>query len=161
VLATTLAESASWRQLRQLGRHNGNSLRPHGCRYEKLHRTGKEMRPLQSLMILTERRRPVRRAISPDQSFISTSRLLRDPGYRAVCDGLRAVAVGLVVFDHAGLMFPGGFVGVDVFFVISGFLITRLILADDQAGSMTLREFWMRRIRRILPAAAVTVGVTL
>jgi peptidoglycan/LPS O-acetylase OafA/YrhL len=86
---------------------------------------------------------------------------VEDHRYRPDIDGLRAIAVGLVVLDHAGLMFSGGFIGVDVFFVISGFLITRLILSDHVAGIMTLKGFWMRRIRRILPAAAATVGVTL
>src|SRR5262245_37192484 len=72
-----------------------------------------------------------------------------NPRYRPDIDGLRAIAVGLVVLDHAGLLFSGGFIGVDVFFVISGFLITRLILADREAGNMTLKGFWMRRVRRI------------
>ena len=56
-----------------------------------------------------------------------------------------------------GLGVPGGFVGVDVFFVISGFLITSLILKDLQAGSFSLASFWERRARRIIPAAVVMV----
>jgi peptidoglycan/LPS O-acetylase OafA/YrhL len=81
--------------------------------------------------------------------------------YRADIDGLRAVAVGLVVLQHTGLLFFGGFIGVDVFFVISGFLITRIIQNDLDAGSFSLRGFWIRRIRRIIPAAALMVAATL
>jgi peptidoglycan/LPS O-acetylase OafA/YrhL len=81
--------------------------------------------------------------------------------YRPDIDGLRAIAVGLVVLGHSGFFFSGGFIGVDVFFVISGFLITRLILAGSDAGTLNLKEFWLRRIRRIVPAAAVAVAATL
>lgn len=73
--------------------------------------------------------------------------------YRDDIDGLRAIAVLAVVFFHAGLGFPGGFVGVDVFFVISGYLITSLIVADLDQGRFSLRRFWERRIRRIWPAS--------
>lgn len=78
-------------------------------------------------------------------------------------DGLRAVAVLLVVLYH---LFPGwflhsGFVGVDVFFVISGFLITSLLLRERQAsGRIALRAFWTRRARRLLPALAAVVTVS-
>src|SRR5262249_51535095 len=85
----------------------------------------------------------------------------KETSYRPDIDGLRAIAVGLVVLGHSGFFFSGGFIGVDVFFVISGFLITRLILAGYDAGTLTLKQFWLRRIRRIVPAAAVLVGVTL
>ena len=82
--------------------------------------------------------------------------------YRPDIDGLRAVAVLSVVFCHAGLSFPGGYVGVDVFFVISGYLITGLILKDLDRGTFSLADFWVRRIRRILPALlAVTVAAAL
>lgn len=77
--------------------------------------------------------------------------------YRADIDGLRAVAVLGVVFFHAGLGFPGGFAGVDVFFVISGFLITGLILKDLEHGSFSMVDFWERRVRRIFPALFVMV----
>ena len=80
--------------------------------------------------------------------------------YRPDIDGLRAIAVLSVVFYHAGLGFPGGYVGVDVFFVISGYLITSLILKDLERGSFSMASFWERRIRRIFPALAVMVAVT-
>ena len=80
--------------------------------------------------------------------------------YRPDIDGLRAIAVLSVVFYHAGLGFPGGYVGVDVFFVISGYLITSLILKDLERGSFSMAHFWERRIRRIFPALAVMVAVT-
>jgi len=81
--------------------------------------------------------------------------------YRADIDGLRAIAVIGVVLFHAGLGVSGGFVGVDVFFVISGFLITSLILRDLDSGSFSIVDFWERRARRIFPALAVVVIVTL
>lgn len=82
--------------------------------------------------------------------------------YRPDIDGLRAIAVIMVVLFHAQLdLFKGGFVGVDVFFVISGYLITSLILKDLEKGSFILSDFWERRIRRILPALAFVVFATL
>ena len=73
--------------------------------------------------------------------------------YRREIDGLRALAVLPVIFFHAGFnYFVGGYVGVDVFFVISGYLITSLIMTEQQAGSFTLKGFYERRARRILPA---------
>ncbi|MEQ8821171.1 MAG: acyltransferase family protein [Sumerlaeia bacterium] len=77
--------------------------------------------------------------------------------YRPDIDGLRAVAVLGVVLFHADLGFRGGYVGVDVFFVISGFLITSIILRDLERGDFSLANFWVRRIRRILPALAAMV----
>ena len=77
--------------------------------------------------------------------------------YRPDIDGLRAIAVLGVVFFHAGLGFPGGYAGVDVFFVISGFLITSLILKELRQGTFSLLGFWERRARRILPALTVVV----
>lgn len=79
--------------------------------------------------------------------------------YRPDIDGLRGVAVAGVVLFHAGLPVPGGFTGVDVFFVISGYLITRLIRERLEAGTFTLRGFFRRRILRIVPAAATVAGV--
>lgn len=73
--------------------------------------------------------------------------------YRPEIDGLRALAVVPVILFHAGFTaFPGGFVGVDVFFVISGYLITSLIVLEHQNGRFSLRNFYDRRIRRIIPA---------
>jgi peptidoglycan/LPS O-acetylase OafA/YrhL len=82
--------------------------------------------------------------------------------YRPHLDGLRAVAVYLVVLFHAGSKrFPGGYVGVDVFFVLSGFLVTQLLLRDiNRRGSIRLSRFYARRFRRLLPAAFVTLIVT-
>jgi peptidoglycan/LPS O-acetylase OafA/YrhL len=81
--------------------------------------------------------------------------------YRPEIDGLRALAVLPVLLFHAGLGMRGGFMGVDIFFVISGYLITTLIARDLQLGCFKMRDFWERRIRRILPAAAVMVIATL
>lgn len=76
-------------------------------------------------------------------------------------DGLRALAVGLVLAYHLfPAAAPGGFVGVDVFFVISGFLITTLLLREQTAtGRIRLGAFWLRRARRLLPALGIVVGV--
>lgn len=72
--------------------------------------------------------------------------------YRADIDGLRAVAVLPVLFFHAGISyFDGGFIGVDVFFVISGYLIASIILNDQSLGRFTLVDFYERRMRRIAP----------
>lgn len=75
--------------------------------------------------------------------------------YRADIDGLRAIAVLAVIVYHAGLGLSGGYVGVDVFFVISGFLITTLIGRDLDRGTFSMRDFWRRRIVRIWPASMV------
>jgi len=81
--------------------------------------------------------------------------------YRADVDGLRAVAIVLVVLFHASSRCPGGFVGVDVFFVISGFLITGLLLDEQRREEFRLVDFWIRRVRRLLPAATLMVLATL
>ncbi len=84
------------------------------------------------------------------------------PGYRTPIDGLRAVAVGAVVLFHFGVApFSGGFVGVDVFFVISGFLITRLLLADIADRKPLILPFYRRRILRLFPALFMMLAVTL
>ncbi len=81
--------------------------------------------------------------------------------YRPDIDGLRAVAVLSVLLCHANIAgFSGGFVGVDVFFVISGFLITSLIMTDLRAGTFSLIDFWERRCRRILPPLALVMAAT-
>ncbi|TMG39311.1 MAG: acyltransferase [Chloroflexi bacterium] len=83
--------------------------------------------------------------------------------FRPELEGLRGVAVALVVLFHARLLgFSGGFVGVDAFYVLSGFLITRLLLGEIAAtGSLDLVTFYARRARRILPAAIAAVVVVL
>lgn len=83
--------------------------------------------------------------------------------FRSDVQGLRTIAVALVVIYHSGVGLPGGFLGVDVFFVISGFVIGRLLIAEQQAtGTIALGRFYARRIRRLLPAlAAVLVFVAL
>ena len=74
--------------------------------------------------------------------------------YREEIDGLRCIAVISVIFYHAGfrMYFSGGYVGVDVFFVISGFLITSIIVSEYEQEEFSLINFYERRCRRILPA---------
>ena len=82
--------------------------------------------------------------------------------YRPDIDGLRAVAVLAVIFFHAGFAWAGGgYIGVDVFFVISGFLITGIILREHREGAFSVARFYERRARRILPALLVVLGATL
>lgn len=84
------------------------------------------------------------------------------PEYRRDIDGLRALAVIFVVIYHAfPSVVPAGFIGVDVFFVISGYLISRLIFIELEQRRFTFREFYYRRARRILPALLVLVAVVL
>ena len=81
--------------------------------------------------------------------------------YRAEVDGLRALAVLPVILFHAGVQaLPGGFLGVDVFFVISGYLISRILLDELECGSFSLLSFYERRARRILPALFVVMCFT-
>lgn len=82
-------------------------------------------------------------------------------GYRRDIDGLRAIAVLPVVLFHLGVApFSGGFIGVDVFFVISGFLITSIVYREQQAGDFSYARFYERRIRRLFPALAVMLLLT-
>ena len=82
--------------------------------------------------------------------------------YRPEVDGLRAVAVLLVLLFHAeGSWCPDGYMGVDVFFVISGFLITSIIRKEVAAGKFSLLNFYERRLRRILPAFVVMLTIVL
>jgi len=94
-------------------------------------------------------------------AMAATTRAWPDAGHRALAyrpeiDGLRAVAVLPVVFYHVGVSaFGGGFVGVDVFFVISGYLITGILKRELEADSFSLTGFYKRRVRRIVPALFV------
>ena len=82
--------------------------------------------------------------------------------YKPEIDGLRAIAVLLILMFHAGFDWAsGGYVGVDVFFVISGFLITRNILRDMENGQFSFSLFYIRRIKRLFPALLVTLVITL
>ena len=82
--------------------------------------------------------------------------------YREEIDGLRALAVLPVILFHAGFeWFSGGFVGVDVFFVISGYLITTLIVSELSEGKFSLLDFYKRRARRILPGLFFVMLVSL
>ena len=83
--------------------------------------------------------------------------------YRPEIDGMRAIAIILVILFHAwGSTFPGGYVGVDIFFVISGYLITSIILKEMKEGNFTYMGFYARRARRILPALlAMTIVTTI
>ena len=77
-------------------------------------------------------------------------------------DGLRAIAVLSVFLYHLEVApFGGGFVGVDIFFVISGYLISRIVLTDVERGSFSMARFYERRIRRLAPAGIVTIIGTL
>ena len=82
-------------------------------------------------------------------------------GYRAEIDGLRAIAVLSVLAFHYGAPLPGGFTGVDVFFVISGFLITQILAAEIAAGTFSVLGFYDRRMRRILPALLTMLALVL
>jgi peptidoglycan/LPS O-acetylase OafA/YrhL len=95
----------------------------------------------------------------PATSGTPEVRLSYSPGL----DGLRALAVMAVLLYHADLHWiPGGFLGVEVFFVISGYLITALLLSEGrQKGTIDLKNFWLRRARRLLPALYVLLVVTL
>lgn len=84
------------------------------------------------------------------------------PEYRRDIDGLRAVAVMFVVIYHAfPSVVPAGFIGVDIFFVISGCLISRLIFIELEQRRFAFQEFYCRRARRILPALLVFLAVVL
>lgn len=99
---------------------------------------------------------PLGAALTPKQA---ASRKRVSMGYQPALDGLRALAVLGVIAYHAGFgWIPGGWIGVEVFFVVSGFLITSLLI-DERAGSgrVSLGQFWVRRARRLLPALAVVL----
>ncbi len=90
--------------------------------------------------------------------FVSSHSL----SYRPEVDGLRAFAVIPVILFHFGIdWLAGGYIGVDVFFVISGFLITTILIKEYDNGSFSLKGFWQRRIKRILPVLVIVVIATL
>ena len=95
---------------------------------------------------------------------LPTPRNPKPMGYQPGLDGLRAISVIAVIFYHAGFgWMHGGFLGVEVFFVVSGYLITSLLLEErDGTGGIRLRQFWLRRARRLLPAlfsVLIAIGV--
>jgi peptidoglycan/LPS O-acetylase OafA/YrhL len=83
-------------------------------------------------------------------------------GFRKDIQGLRGLAVALVVIEHATPYVPGGYIGVDVFFVISGYVITQLLMREiDERGQISLKDFYSRRIRRLVPALSIVLLFTL
>lgn len=94
---------------------------------------------------------------APTARTAAVERPVRRDGYRPALDGVRAVAVLAVFAYHLGWL-PGGFLGVDVFFVLSGYLITSLLLREFASrGTISLTDFWSRRVRRLLPAVLLLV----
>ena len=94
---------------------------------------------------------------SNDLSRMSSSPTL---SYRPEIDGLRAIAVFSVILFHAGFeSFEGGYIGVDVFFVISGYLITSLLLNEFENKTVSLLNFYERRARRLIPALYIVLVV--
>lgn len=86
----------------------------------------------------------------------------RERYFRSDIQGLRGIAVLLVVIYHTGFAFPGGFIGVDMFFVISGFVITQVLIREyEEKGKISLRNFYVRRALRLIPALSVVVVATL
>jgi peptidoglycan/LPS O-acetylase OafA/YrhL len=100
--------------------------------------------------------------VAATQSALRSGRIEGGRRFRPDIEGLRAIAVGLVLMFHAyGTPFSGGFVGVDVFFVISGFLITDILVREHSTtGRVSILGFYGRRVRRILPASALVVVAT-
>lgn len=97
--------------------------------------------------------------LASDKALLAERHIVK---YRDDIDGLRAVAVVLIVFYHLKLRaVPGGFIGVDVFFVISGYLITALILRENAENRFSFGNFYVRRLRRLGPALLATVALTL
>jgi peptidoglycan/LPS O-acetylase OafA/YrhL len=100
------------------------------------------------------RHRDVRNAAGAEQR-------VSQPAYRPDIDGLRAVAIGTVVLYHAfPSVVPGGFIGVDIFFVISGFLISGIVLTQMAEGRFSFREFYVRRICRVFPTLVLVLSLT-
>src|SRR5690606_38626995 len=110
-------------------------------------------RPLQPRLMTAGTAPPTTRPARPGQ---------HRPVLRGDIEGLRAIAVMMVLLYHAGVPgLSGGFAGVDVFFVISGYLITGLLVREAaRDGRISLRQFYARRARRLLPAASLVLAVT-
>ncbi|MCU0505308.1 MAG: acyltransferase, partial [Chloroflexi bacterium] len=113
-------------------------------------------------MLSSRLRRLVSAPLALDAPDTSAARPAAERDFRPDIEGLRAVAVVLVLLYHAGVPgFPGGYIGVDVFFVLSGFLITGLLLRELRgSGTISLPRFYARRARRILPASALVLVAT-
>ncbi|MGY2129893.1 acyltransferase family protein [Blastococcus sp. SYSU DS0617] len=113
-------------------------------------------------VLAPERPRPPAPVTAPATARIPVRRAAGTTShFRPDIQGLRALAVALVVLNHVTGRPAGGYVGVDVFFVISGFLITGLLLRErERSGRISFRDFYRRRARRILPAAVVVLAVT-
>ena len=100
--------------------------------------------------------------VNASRGPIDSKSPLREHTPRLDIQGLRAIAVIVVVAFHAGLPIPGGFVGVDIFFVISGYVITGMLIRElGKSGSIRLRSFYARRIKRLVPALTLVLVVTL
>jgi peptidoglycan/LPS O-acetylase OafA/YrhL len=98
---------------------------------------------------------------APDRKTSTKGQKTPREGFRPDVEGLRAVAVAAVLLYHAGVPWaPGGYVGVDVFFVISGFLITGLLLRElEKSGTLSITRFYSRRAKRLLPMTVVVLAV--
>ncbi|WP_353400023.1 acyltransferase family protein [Duganella hordei] len=97
-----------------------------------------------------------------NSSFTPKNQYPTERKYVPEIDGLRALAVLLVVFCHARFnILAGGFIGVDVFFVISGYVVCRAIQYSQNQGTFTLKDFYLRRLKRLAPSLYVVMAATL
>jgi peptidoglycan/LPS O-acetylase OafA/YrhL len=104
---------------------------------------------------------PINAAITPEPGALEAGTAPGDRLFRPDVEGLRAIAIALVVLFHVGIpQARGGFIGVDVFFVISGFVITGVLLRQNAAGGIRVVGFYARRARRILPMAILVIVVS-
>src|SRR3954452_18713800 len=97
-----------------------------------------------------------------NSAFISRH-FMRSPSFRPDIEGLRGIAILAVILFHARVPgFTGGFIGVDIFFVLSGYLITGILAKEfEKSGSISLVRFYSRRAKRLLPAVAVVLLATI